>query len=138
MITHRSILAFIFLISITQLESCYTIIKKTEPSPNEVLEQQLYSEASATGESVIEGTVKYVEQGGTREISRFKGFILENFRWTFNYPSYHCDYVYLRGNVDSSYINSYVLILGTYQTSFGNELNHATRVSFNINKIMLR
>jgi hypothetical protein len=134
MITHRSILSLIFLVIITQLESCYTIIKKPEPSPNETLEQQFYSEARATGESVIEGTVNYIEDART---ARGHYFILKNFLWRFNYPSYQCD-VYLNGNVDSSYINNHVLILGTYQTTFGDELNHATRVSFNINKIILR
>ncbi|MGD1046897.1 MAG: hypothetical protein ABR936_16450 [Bacteroidota bacterium] len=133
MITHKSILAFIFLISISQLQSCYT-----ESSQTQALEKEFYSKARATGASVIEGTVGF-EEGGTREIHFHTGYILKNYIWKFNYPSYRYDAVYLTGTLNNSYRDKQVLILGTYKTDFGNELNHyKVIVSFNINKIVIR
>jgi len=135
--THKSILALAFLICTIQLQSCYTDIQNDESNQNETPDQQLYSEAQASGNSIIEGIVSY--QNGPVQAGRpaQKIFFLKDFMWTLNRPFPGGDIVYLLGSVDDTYIDKSVLVVGTYQIVPGNERDHTTRIYFNVNKIVL-
>lgn len=100
------------------IQNCYTVLdsKNIITNNNKSTENINHSINQLPDSCIIEGTVNYGSPINTRETSYGRGYILENYKWLISQPEYKADYIYLKGNVDSSFINKRVRIKGQYQT----------------------
>jgi hypothetical protein len=93
-------------------QSCYTVIESSFISPD-----VSNSGNNIIDNSIIEGTVVYKEFSlDNWGFKSRKGFVLENYKWLINTKRYLPSTVWIKGNIDSSFINNRVQIKGTYKS----------------------
>jgi hypothetical protein len=110
-------LAIIVFIAAFLFHNCYTVVDSKTIVPNNKSNKNNYYNINQIHDiCIIEGTVNYGVPINTRETRYGRGFFLENYKWLITPPKYKAAYVYVKGNLNLSYINKRVRIKGLYQT----------------------
>jgi len=93
------------------LNSCYTVIDNTKEVNDKIISNKVVFD-----DSIIEGTVEYIKYpANTMETHYTSGFILKDYKWLINPPKYKANKIYIKGNIDSSFISKRVQIKGVYK-----------------------
>lgn len=101
--------------SVSLVNSCYTVVDTSSIT----IYDSKRAEERIIDNSIIEGTLVYVSVlSNTRNIHASvypSGFILRNYKWLVEVPENISGRIYVKGNVDSTYINKLVQIKGYYE-----------------------
>ncbi len=93
------------------LNSCYTVLDNKKEANDKSISNEIVFD-----NSIIEGTVEYIKfPANTWETHYTSGFILRDYKWLITPPGYQANKIYIKGNVDSSFINKHVQIKGYYE-----------------------
>jgi hypothetical protein len=104
---------FAFVVLLAFMVGCYTTFPETRQQERRSREPTIPRTNPSLEYSIVDGTIAYHRGGNTRETKYHPGFILINRKWILNPPPVMREVMYLRGPVDSSYMNRFVRIHGS-------------------------
>ena len=107
----------ILIIVVLSFNTCYTVVDRNSLITNETKgDNNKNTSEFINDDCIIEGTVKYVRfPANTAETSYPSGYILMDYKWLISIPKNISGRIYIKGNIDSSYIDKRVQIKGYYE-----------------------
>lgn len=109
---------FIHIFLVLSLNGCYTVVDKSALRLEDTKKSNTNNdtEKSIIDDCIIEGTVNYVGfLGNTQETFYPSGYVLKDYKWFISLPPNISGRIYIKGNIDSSYIDKRVQIKGYYE-----------------------
>lgn len=109
---------FIHIFLVLSLNGCYTVVDKSALILEDTKKSNTNNdtEKSIIDDCIIEGIVNYVGfLGNTQETFYPSGYVLKDYKWFISLPPNISGRIYIKGNIDSSYIDKRVQIKGYYE-----------------------